>query len=179
MSIADKPNLQLAKRLNVAAWIVTVIVLLLVGMMRRVKIEVDADLSILPMVNALLNSTTAVLLVFALVSIRRGLVVRHRRLIYAALALSTAFLVSYVTYHFTTPETAFCRDGWIKGVYYAVLITHIVLAAVIFPFVLFTFVRGFTGQYARHRSMARWVFWVWLYVAVSGPVVYLLLAPCY
>ena len=175
----NEPNLALAKRLSVVAWVITVIVLLLVGMMRRVKLDVDMDFSVLPAVNAILNTCTALVLIVAYYFIRRKEIEKHRRMMYVAIMLSFVFLMSYVLYHFTTPETAFCREGWIRTVYFIVLITHVFLAAVIFPFVLFTFIRGFTGQYVRHKNMARWVYWVWLYVAVSGPVVYLMLSPCY
>ena len=174
-----QPDLKLARRLSVAAWVITVVVLLLVGLMRRVKLNVDADLSVLPMVNAILNTCTAVVLVFAYRFIRRKQIVQHRRMIFVAMFLSLVFLVCYVLYHFTTQETTYCGEGWTRPVYYAVLISHVVLAAVIFPFVLFTFIRGFTSQYVRHRAMARWVLPVWLYVAISGPVVYLMLSPCY
>jgi putative membrane protein len=173
------PNLRLAKRLSIAAWIISVIVLLLVGMMRRIKLDVDIDFSMLPAVNAVLNSCTAIALILAYYFIRRKEIERHRKMIYVAMTLSFVFLVCYVLYHFTTQETTFCREGSIRTLYYIVLISHVILAAVIFPFVLFTFIRGFTGQYARHRKMARWVFPVWLYVAISGPIVYLMLAPCY
>jgi putative membrane protein len=179
VQINKEPNIRLAKKLSVAAWIITVIVLLLVGMMRRVKLDVDMDFTMLPMVNAILNSCTALVLVIAFIFIRRKQVERHRNMIFVAMALSFVFLVCYVLYHFTTPETTYCGEGWMRTVYFTFLITHVVLAAVIFPFVLFTFIRGFTGQYARHRKMARWVFPVWLYVAISGPVVYLMLSPCY
>jgi putative membrane protein len=173
------PNLPLAKRLSVAAWIITVIVLLLVGMMRRVKLDVGIDFSMLPAVNAILNTCTAIVLLIAYYFIRRKEIERHRRMIYVALSLSVIFLFCYVLYHFTTQETLYCGEGWMRTVYFILLISHIVLAAVIFPFVLFTFIRGFTGQYARHKKMARWVYWFWLYVAISGPLVYLMLSPCY
>jgi len=174
-----QPDLKLARKLSIGAWVISVIVLLLVGLMRRVKLDIDADFSVLPMVNAILNTCTAVVLVLAYAFIRRKQIERHRRMIYVALLLSFVFLVCYVLYHFTTQETTYCGEGWTRPVYYVILISHVILAAVIFPFVLFTFIRGFTGQYARHRKMARWVFPVWLYVAVSGPVVYLMLSPCY
>ena len=173
------PNLRLAKQLSIVAWIITAIVLILVGMMRRVKIDTGMDFSMLPAINAFLNTCTAIVLMIAYYYIRRKQIERHRRMIYVALILSALFLIGYVLYHFTTPETSYCKEDWTKTLYYVVLISHIVLAAIIFPFVLFTFIRGYTGQYARHRRMARWVFPVWLYVAISGPVVYLLLAPCY
>jgi putative membrane protein len=177
--INKKPNPELAKKLSVVAWIITVVVLLLVGMMRRAKLDVDVDFAMLPMVNAILNTCTAIVLVAAFVCIRKKQVEQHRNMIFVAMGLSFIFLVCYVLYHFTTPETTYCGEGWMRYVYYTFLISHVVLAAVIFPFVLFTFIRGFTAQYARHRKMARWVFPIWLYVAISGPIVYIMLSPCY
>lgn len=188
-------NLRLAKRLNSAAWILTGIVLLLVGMMRRVKIPLPDgwDLSFLPPFHATVNALTAVVLLAAFYFIRRKNIRAHRRSIYLALGLSVLFLLSYVAYHFTTPETLYGdlnRDGSLsaeelaavgstRSWYLALLLSHIVLAALIFPFILFTFIRAYTGQYERHRRMARWVFPVWLYVAVTGPVAYYMLMPYY
>ena len=96
-----------------------------------------------------------------------------------AIVTSCLFLLSYITYHVTTPETVYCGTGAVRMVYLFILITHVILAGVIVPFILFTFIRAYTNQIDRHRRMARWVFPIWLYVAVSGPVVYLMLLPCY
>ncbi|MCO6475547.1 MAG: DUF420 domain-containing protein [Phaeodactylibacter sp.] len=188
-------NLQLAKQLNTAAWVATGAVLLLVGLMRRVKIPIPDgwDLGFLPPFHATVNALTAVVLVAAYYFIRQKNIEAHRRAIYIAVGLSVLFLLSYVAYHFTTPETIYGdlnRDGSLSAEelaaagssriwYLALLLSHIVLAALIFPFILFTFIRAYTGQYARHRKMARWVFPVWLYVAVTGPVVYYMLMPYY
>ena len=180
MEASNNPErLQLARRLNIAAWIVTVVVLALVGMMRRVKIETDLDFSFLPPLHATLNALTALILVFAYIQIRKGRVERHRKAMYVAIVTSFLFLLSYVVYHFTTPETLYCGEGVIRYIYFVLLITHVILAAVIFPFILFTFIRAFTGQFDRHKRMARWVFPIWLYVAITGPIVYLMLSPCY
>lgn len=173
------PNPNLEKKLNIAAWIITVIVLGLVVMMRRVKLDVGIDFSFLPPIHATLNAITAVILIAALVMIKKGRVEAHRKLMYAAILFSFLFLLSYVAYHFTTPETTYCFEGPIRYVYFFILITHIVLAAIIFPFILFTFIRAYTGQFARHKKMARWVFPIWLYVAITGPVVFFMLNPCY
>jgi len=92
---------------------------------------------------------------------------------------SALFLICYVVYHFTTPETPYCGEGNIRYLYFFLLITHILLAGGILPFILLTFNRGWLGIVDRHRKMARWVFPLWLYVAISGPVIYLMLKPCY
>lgn len=188
-------NLQLEKKLNVAAWIITVAVLGLVGMMRRIKIPVpeSLDLGFLPPFHATLNALTAVVLLVALYYIKQKKVQQHRNAIYVAIVLSVLFLLSYVAYHFTTPETLFGdsnHDGVVNEVekaavsgirpfYLVLLLSHIALAAGIFPFILFTFIRAYTNQIERHRKMARWVFPLWLYVAITGPICYFMLSPYY
>lgn len=173
------PDTELEKRLNVVAYVVSVVVLLLVILMRRVKIQTDIDFSFLPPVHASLNALCAVILLFAFYFIKNKQVEHHRRAIYAAMVCSALFLISYVLYHFTTPETRYGGEGVMRVVYFFTLITHVVLAAVILPFILLTFTRAYTNQFERHKKMARWVFPLWLYVAVSGPVCYLMLRPYY
>lgn len=171
---------RLEKRLNRVAYIVSVLVLLLVGLMRRVKVDIGGvDFSFLPPIHASLNALTAVILLVAYYQIRNKNILAHRNSIYAAMVCSGLFLLSYVLYHFTTPETRFGGEGTIRYVYFFFLITHVVLAAVILPFIFLTFNRAYTEQYARHRKMARWVFPLWLYVAITGPICYLLLKPYY
>jgi putative membrane protein len=176
-----EPNLVLSARLKIVAWILTVAVLGLVGLMRQVKIPLPegVDLGFLPMVHAVLNSLVALFLINALVMIKRRNVVAHQRSINAAMTCSILFLLCYVAYHFTTEETKFGGTGTIRTVYFTLLISHIVLAAVSLPFILFTWIYGFTGQVQKHRRMAKFVFPVWLYVAVTGPICYLMLRPYY
>lgn len=174
-----KENKALAKKLNIVAYILSAVVLLLVGMMRRVKLDIGFDLSFLPMVNALLNTVVAILLVVALYYIKKKDIINHRNAIIAAMVFSALFLTGYVFYHFTTEETRFCREGMIRNVYFFFLITHVVLAAVSLPFIFFTFIRGFTYQVEKHKKMARYVWPIWFYVAITGPLCYLLLRPCY
>ncbi len=161
------------------AVVLSIVVLILVGMMRRIKIPTDIDFSFLPPFHATVNALTAITLAFALYFIKQKNVDLHRKAVYAALGLSVLFLLSYVVYHFTTVETKYCMEGGIRTVYFILLISHIVLAGVILPFILFTFNRAFTGHIEKHRKMARWVFPLWFYVAVTGPIVYLMLRPCY
>lgn len=172
-------NKALEKKMNIASVVVSAAVLALVVLMRRIKIDIGIDLSFLPMVHAILNSLTAVSLVYALVQIKQKNVAAHRAAIYTALTLSATFLLCYVLYHFTTPETKFGGEGTIRTVYFFFLATHIVLAAGILPFILITFTRAFTGQFDRHKKMSRWVFPLWLYVAITGPICYLMLLPYY
>ncbi len=173
------PNIALEKKLNRWSYVVSAAVLLLVGLMRQVKIDVGIDFSFLPPLHASLNALAAVILVAAFWHIKNGRVEQHRKAIYAAMACSALFLVSYVLYHFTTPETKYGGEGVMRSIYFFFLITHVILAAVILPFVLFTFTRAYTGQIERHKKMARWVFPLWLYVAVTGPICYLMLKPYY
>lgn len=161
------------------AWVVSGLVLAAVVLMRQFKIETDLDLSILPPFHATLNALVAVALVVAYSAIRRKNVSVHRQWMTIAMVLSVAFLVSYVAYHITTPETRYGGEGWIRTVYFILLISHIILAAVILPFILFTFIRGYAGVIDRHRRLARWVFPLWLYVALTGPICYIMLKPYY
>ena len=188
-------NPVLARKLRVAVWIVTAVVLLLVGMMRRVKIDLPEGVGFdfLPPLHAILNSGAAIALVMAVMAIKAGKVVLHQRWVYLALGCSFLFLLSYVTYHFTTPETIFgdsdgdgilgdqerAEAGAMRVVYLVILLSHITLAALSLPFILLTFVYGYTNQLKKHRSLAGKVFPVWFYVAVTGPVVYLMLRPYY
>ncbi len=166
------------KRLNVLAWVITIIVWLLVGAMRQYKFDIGLDLSFLAGVNALFNTGVSVALVMAFYFIKNKRIEQHRKSIYVAMVLSAGFLISYVLYHFTTPEVIYCKEGGAKTIYYFILFSHIVLAGLSLPFILMTFVRGYAGDFNRHRRMARWVFPVWLYVAITGPIVYLLLLSC-
>jgi len=180
--IQQTPNLALGRKLSIATWVVTVAVWLLVGAMRtpdKIALPEGINLGFLPMVHACLNSMVALLLIVALVMIKRGNVRLHKLAISGAMICSAAFLCCYVAYHFTTAETKFGGEGAVKAFYILLLISHIVLAAVSLPFILLTWVYGFTNQFKKHRRMARWVFPVWLYVAVTGPVCYLMLRPYY
>ena len=188
-------NLDLAKKLNLLVWIISAAVLGLVVMMQKIKIPLPegADLSSLPGFHALLNSMAAVFLVLAIRAIKKGKVILHQKMIYAAFICSLVFLLSYVTYHITTPATLFGdanKDGLLSSAereavsgtrpyYLFILISHIGLAALSFPFILRTFVHAFTNQFEKHRKLSKKVFPVWLYVAVTGPVVYFFLQPYY
>ena len=172
-------NLPLARKLYPLAWVLTAAVLGLVAVMRKVNIDVGFRLDFLPPIHAILNSTVAILLVVALVAIKQKKVAAHRRAITAAMVCSALFLLCYVAYHFTTPETKFGGEGSIRIVYFVLLISHIVLAAVSFPLILFTWIFGFTGQVARHRKFSKITFPMWLYVAITGPACYLMLRPYY
>ena len=174
-----KANNALAKKLNIISLIISVVVLSLVGVMRRVKIDLGIDFSFLPPIHAILNTLVAICLLAALYFVKQKDIDSHRKSIFGALLFSALFLLCYVLYHFTTVETKFCGEGSIRTVYYFLLISHIILAGLSLPFILLTFSRGFTYQVERHKRMARYVYPIWLYVAITGPICYLMLKPCY
>jgi len=135
--------------------------------------------SVLPHFNAALNFTSFVLLVAALYQIRRGNVQIHRRLMLSALVVSGLFLISYVVYHAQYGSIRFAGQGLIRPVYFFILITHVVLAAAIVPLIIVTLRRALAGDFARHRRIARWTYPLWLYVSITGVVVYLMLYHLY
>ena len=179
--LQQPPNLPLAKKLKVAIWVITAAVLFLVVLMREVKIPLPEGISFafLPPIYSSLNAFAALLLVIALVMIKRGNVSGHQLAINGAMICSFVFLICYVLYHFTTEETRFGGEGLIKTAYLLLLVSHIVLAAASLPFILLTWSYAMTNQFDKHRRMAKFVFPVWLYVAVTGPVCYLMLRPYY
>lgn len=132
-------------------------------------------LDVLPLANACINTTVAGLLLVGLWSIRRGRREAHRRAMLAAVALSALFLASYVTYHLARGSTHFTGTGIVRPIYFTILLTHTVLAIVALPLVLVTVIRALRSDFAAHRRVARRTFAIWLYVAVTGPVVYLML----
>ena len=172
-------NKTLEKRLTIASVIVSILVLALVGVMRRIKIDLGVDFSFLPPVHALLNTGAAISLIIAYIKIRSKEIEAHRNAIFAAMVFSALFLICYVLYHFTTEETRYCGTGVIKTIYLIILFSHIILAGLSLPFILITFSRGISYNVPAHRNMARYVYPVWLYVAVTGPICYLMLRPCY
>lgn len=133
------------------------------------------SVSDLPALNATLNATSAVLLVTAWILIKRGRWIAHRNVMLAAVCTSLLFLVSYLTYHAQVGSVRFTKQGPIRLVYFTILLTHTVLAAVIVPMVMVTLWRGLAAKYDRHRRIARWTLPIWLYVSVTGVIVYLML----
>lgn len=173
-------NEALRKKLDIAAYILSVVVIGIVMAMRPAeRFHVDADLTFLPALNAIINSVAALFLMSALYFIKKKNISAHRNMIYAAMFCSFLFLLSYVLYHFTNEETKYCGEGGIRYVYFFILITHIILAGASLPFILLTFSRGISFSVEKHKKMARWVYPIWLYVMITGPVIYLMLRPCY
>jgi uncharacterized membrane protein YozB (DUF420 family) len=133
------------------------------------------DFSIFPVINATLNGTSAVLLVTAHGMIKRGRVAAHRALMLAAIATSSLFLTSYLYYHAHVGSVRFQGQGWTRPVYFSILISHTILAAAIVPLVIITLVRALRERFDRHRAIARWTYPLWLYVSVTGVVIYFML----
>ena len=131
--------------------------------------------AIFPVINATLNGTSAVLLVTAHSMIQKGRMAAHRALMLAAVATSTLFLISYLYYHAHVGSVKFQGQGWSRRVYFSILISHTILAAAIVPLVVITLIRAFEGRFHRHRAVARWTYPLWLYVSVTGVVIYLML----
>jgi uncharacterized membrane protein YozB (DUF420 family) len=137
--------------------------------------DVTAYHSLAPL-NSILNSIAAVLLISGFYCIRRRWVRAHRACMIAAFAVSTAFFISYCIYHYEVGDVRFQGQGWIRPVYFSILISHIVLAAAIVPLALITITRALRGNFPKHRRIARWTLPIWLYVSITGVVVYLM---CY
>lgn len=170
----DKNYLVLIAILSV---LIPVVVAMLFFMPKEGSSKVDV--SFLPTLHAILNSTTAVMLVIGYYNIKRGNIKVHRAAMVTAFSLSAIFLVSYVTYHFLGERTIYGGDGVLKLFYYFILLTHIVLAVVIVPLVLLSVYFALSEQFVKHRRISRWTFPIWLYVAVTGVLVYLMISPYY
>lgn len=175
------PQEELSKRLGVSAWILSTAVLLLVVAMQKIKLPLPDGWStgFLPPIHAGLNAMAAVVLLVSLIFIKLGNVKLHRASMVLAMILSVLFLLSYVAYHMTNDPTHYGGVGVMRTVYFILLGTHILFAAVSLPFILFTFIAGWTNRFTAHRKLARWVFPLWLYVAVTGPICYWMLKPYY
>lgn len=146
--------------------------------LRRLGFDVE-PLTFLPPIYATTNGITAIVLILAVVAIKNKNRRLHENLMKTAIALSVAFLVMYVAYHMTSDSTKFGGEGVIKYIYYFILITHILLSIVIIPFVLVTYVRAITNNFERHKKIAKITFPMWLYVAITGVIVYFMISPYY
>jgi uncharacterized membrane protein YozB (DUF420 family) len=129
----------------------------------------------LPAVNATLNGISGILLVIAYALIRARRIEQHRKVMIAAFAASSLFLVCYVVYHAQVGSVRFTRQGFVRPLYFTILVTHVALAAVVLPMAIITLSRGLKGRYAQHRRIARWTLPIWLYVSITGVLVYVLL----
>jgi len=160
---------------------VSVIVFGAIAALGKVKLEVHLgfDEHIFAKINAAINSTVSVLLLLGLIAVKSKKYLLHKRIMITAIIFSCLFLVSYICHHLFTGETKFGGEGTIRYIYYFILGTHIILAAIILPFILFTAYRSMIGEFGRHKKLARITWPVWFYVAVTGVVVYFMISPYY
>ena len=143
-------------------------------------VDFGFNVHVLALFNAVINGTVSVLLVWALMSVKNKNYIQHKRLMLTAIVLSVLFLVSYIGHHLLAPETRYGgAHNWLFYVYLFILITHIALATIILPFILFTAYRSLTGEFEKHKKLAKYTWPLWLYVSVTGVLVYLLISPYY
>ncbi|MQP51746.1 MULTISPECIES: DUF420 domain-containing protein [unclassified Flavobacterium] len=167
------------KLIVVLSFAIPVVVALLFGVnLKKLGFDVQ-PLSFLPPIYAAINGLTAILLVAAVIAIKNKNRKLHENLMKSAIACSVAFLGMYVAYHMTSDSTKFGGEGAIKYLYYFILITHILLSIIIIPLVLTTYVKAWSEQFDKHKKIAKITFPIWLYVAVTGVVVYLMISPYY
>lgn len=160
--------------------IITLSIVLPIAVAALFKVKIEGyDFSFLPSIYATTNGLTAVLLVVALTAIKNGKRALHERLMKICVGLSALFLVMYVVYHMTSDSTHFGGEGAIRTVYFALLVSHIILSVAVIPMVLFTFSYALAGNFVKHKALAKFTFPIWLYVAVSGVIVYLMISPYY
>lgn len=174
-------KMQTTKEKTYNRWIIilSVAIPLVVAILFGVKIPNAKPLMFLPPIYATINALTAGILVTAFWAISNKKIKLHQRLMQTAVILSALFLLMYVAYHMTSDSTKFGGEGIIKYLYYFILITHILLSIVVIPFVLITYVRAITNNIEKHKKIARITFPLWLYVAVSGVLVYIMISPYY
>ncbi|MEZ4798096.1 MAG: DUF420 domain-containing protein [Flavobacteriaceae bacterium] len=173
MSVQDE------KKYNKLIIVLSVVIPIIVAALFGIKIPNVEPLNFLPPIYASINALTALLLIIAFWAINNKKIKLHQRLMQAAIICSVMFLVMYVAYHMTSDSTKYGGEGALKYVYYFILITHIILSVVVIPFVLITYVKAITQNFEKHKKIARITFPLWLYVAVSGVLVYIMISPYY
>jgi putative membrane protein len=173
----------LEKKFSKFIVLVSILIPVVVALLFSVKLKdygFDVTpLSFLPPIYATINGITAVVLIAGVLAIKNGKRKLHERLMTTAIALSVAFLVMYVAYHMTTDSTKFGGEGIIRPIYFFILITHIILSIAVIPLVLITYVRALANKFDKHKKIAKITFPIWLYVAITGVVVYLMISPYY
>jgi len=167
------------KKYNKLIVVLSVAIPIVVAILFLVKIPNVEPLTFLPPIYAFINALTAVILISAFLAIINKKIKLHQRLMQTAIIFSVLFLVMYVLYHMTSDSTKYGGQGILRYIYFIVLITHIILSIAVIPFVLITYVRAITNNFEKHKKIARITFPLWLYVAISGVVVYLMISPYY
>jgi putative membrane protein len=174
MTVESSPS----KKYNVYIVILSITIPIVVALMFSVKLDVKLPI-FLPPIYATINAITGVLLIIAVWAIKNKKRTLHERLMKTAILCSVVFLMMYLAYHMTSDSTKFGGEGGIKYIYLFILLTHILLSIVVIPFVLLTYVKAITNDFEKHKKIAKITFPLWLYVAVSGVVVYVLISPYY
>ena len=164
---------------NGLIWVVSIVIPVVVAFLFTVRIPNVEPLSFLPPIYATINGITAIILIIALVAIKNKKRKLHEGLMKVAIGLSLAFLLMYVAYHMTSDTTPYGGEGTIRYVYFFILISHIVLSIGIIPMVLITYVRAVLNDIVEHKKIARYTFPIWLYIAVTGVIIYLMISPYY
>ena len=172
-------HLNTNKKYNKLIVILSVVIPLVVAALFGIKIPNVEPLMFLPPIYATINAVTTLVLICAFLAIQKKKVKLHQRLMQFAIVLSVLFLLMYMAYHMTSDSTKFGGEGLIKYIYYVILITHILMSIIVIPFVLITYVSAITNDIERHKKIARVTFPLWLYVAISGVLVYILISPYY
>lgn len=164
---------------NKLIWILSIAIPIAVAVLFRVRIPGVERLGFLPPIYATINGVTALVLIMAVIQIKKGNRKNHELLMKSAIVLSALFLVMYVAYHMTSDSVAYGGEGIMRSLYFIILISHIVLSIGIIPLVLITYVRALNERFDKHKKLARITFPIWLYVAVTGVIVYLMISPYY
>jgi len=167
------------KNYRILIWVLSILIPVIVAVLFNVKIPGVERMGFLPPIYATINGFTALILVIAVFHIKKGNRKIHERLMKIAILFSVLFLLMYIIYHMTSEATPYGGDGILRYVYFTILISHIFLSIVIIPMVLITYYRAITQQFEKHRKIARITFPIWLYVAISGVVIYLMISPYY
>lgn len=167
------------KKYNKLIVALSVLIPIVVAILFGIKIPNVEPLTFLPPIYASINGLTACVLIVAVFQIKKGNRAAHEKLMKFAIILSVSFLVMYVAYHMTSDSTKYGGEGTIKYIYYFILLTHILLSIIVIPFVLITYVRAITNHIEKHKKIARITFPLWLYVAITGVVVYIMISPYY
>ena len=158
---------------------VSVLIPIVVALLFRIKLEGVQPFTFLPPIYAAINGYTAVILIIALWAIKNRRITLHEQLMKTAIGLSLTFLLMYVAYHLTSDPTPFQGEGWVKSAYYFILISHIILSVAIIPLVLISYVRAISQQFTSHRKIAKITFPIWLYITITGVIIYLMISPYY
>jgi putative membrane protein len=183
------------RKANILIAIFSIVVFAVIVLLGKLKFNITTnfDVHVFALFNACINSVVAILLIAALWQVKQKNYATHRNLMYVAMVLSILFLISYIAHHLLAGDSKFgdvnhdaivdeaekAAAGSLRYIYFVILITHILLASLILPFILFTAYRGLTGEWEKHRKLAKYTWPLWLYVAVTGPIVYLMIKPYY